>query len=225
MKTKTSIWAGILTLAVGVLLLIFNAMITSSRILIVGGILFLACGILNLAVTFLAKDNQGRRRMRGAGFGLAIIVSIAAIALGISILCFPQTFIDLTPLVFGTLVAMGALILFYSLAIASRPILLPGWLYIFPTLIAVGAVLIYMLHTPQDDDRMIIYTGASLCLFGVCLLIGGSSLAVHNHKERKQEEAQAKAQSRENDNKSGVAREAADIKPGTEKSLSSDHES
>lgn len=190
MKTKTALLAGILVLIVGVVLIFFHRDITSSAVIITGGSLFCASGVINIALMYLLKNDEGQRRIHGAPFGLAVAVSIAAIILGICVLCFQPTFMTLTPLLFGALVTLLTLILFYMLAIGTRPLILPGWLYIFPTLCAVGAVMIFLLYKSGDvqvvrDERMILYTGISLCLYAVCAIIGSICLATAHHHERK----------------------------------------
>lgn len=190
MKTKSALLAGILVLIVGIALIFFHRDITSSAVVITGGSLFCAAGVLNIAIMYLYKNDEGQRRIRGVPFGLAVAVSAAAIILGICVLCFQPTFTALTPLVFGSLVTLVTIVLFYMLAIGTRPVILPGWLYIFPTLCAVGAVMIFLLYKSGDaqvirDERMILYTGISLCLYAVCAIIGSICLATAHHRERK----------------------------------------
>ena len=172
-KTKTAVITGIITLAVGVVLIIGNQVFTSERIVITGGLLFILAGILNTLVTLLAKDGTGKRKASVVSVIFNVIASAAAVAFGICLLVMKADFVSLINIMFAVLTLFGSAMLFYALAIGSRPVLVPGWLYVFPVLILGAAVAIYCLNGGTQDNIVMICTGAALIAFGLCCIIGG----------------------------------------------------
>lgn len=167
MKHKASIITAAGALIAGVIFIVCNTSITGKALILTAGILFIAAAILNLAATLTLRGTNGARRSRGLGYALAWVVSIASLAFGVSIIIFDSTFIPLIPLVLGSLVLLGALVLLYVMAIGVRPQILPAWLYIPALLIVVAAILIYRQDVPADEAITMIYTGSALCLYGV----------------------------------------------------------
>ena len=215
MKNKNSVWMGALILAVGVALLIFNRYITSYRVVATAGGLFILSGVVyGLMSLNMRRRKDPTRREPAAPYAIGMVLSFISVVFGVVVLFMNTTFQPLIPILFGLIVCIGALSLFYSLTWGVRPAVLPGWLYIIPTLMAVLAVMTFMLRTdnPDDDRNVMIYTGISLCLYSLCVFIGSGCLAAQHSRARKAECAQAEAE---------VAKSAA-TKPAAPKSLDDD---
>lgn len=182
MKTRTALILGLVVLAVGIVLLLCYNAISSYSITLWGGIMLIVAGLASMVIAICNKDKNGVRKARGTVFWLTEVVSAAALALGLCVVFSTNSFLPVIPFVFGSLVAFGAIVLFYGLIAGTRPVTLPGFLYIFPTLVAVGAVLIFMQRGGDDDARIMIFTGVSFVLYAVCSLLGSFFLA-RGHRE------------------------------------------
>jgi hypothetical protein len=80
--------------------------------------------------------------------------------------------------------------MFYTLAIGIRPVMLPGWLYAFPTLILIDAVYIYFQKTPDDDKLVMTLAGIAALLYGLCSIIVATHLAKIRRIDEELEESQ-----------------------------------
>lgn len=186
MKHKTSLITAVLALIAGVTMIVCNRDITGKAITMGGGILFIAAGLINTTLTLTLKDASGQRRTQGLSMVLAWVVNIASVAFGICVLAFEDTFVQLIPLIFGSLALLAALMLLYTLAIGIRPRILPAWLYILPLIMIVGGILIYRLHTPADDAMVMIYAGSTLSIFAVAVFFILGMLAYMRRSEARE---------------------------------------
>ncbi|MCD8388079.1 MAG: DUF308 domain-containing protein [Bacteroidales bacterium] len=185
MKGKTLSTLGILIAAVGAVLIICHKQITSTGIVITGGILFMAVGLVNLIIY-----GQSTKGDHGMGRAFAQIANAAAIVLGICMLVFESTFSPLVPFIFGLLVAVCALWEFFLLAVGTRPHSLPGWMFVFPLLLAGGSVFIF-LQKDAEEHLIMLVTGIALAVLGVGCIIEGSALGMVRRAARKAEAAPA----------------------------------
>lgn len=188
-KVSTSIIIGLLSVLAGVILVICNKAITSSGVVVSGGLLFVVAGILNGMMTMFVKDTDGKRRAKAMPFALNMIASAAAVAFGVCMLIMADEFVKFIPVVFGILVLFGAVMLFYLLCYGIRPATPYPWLFAFPVLVLAGAVLVYCQTSPDQDYLIMIYTGVSLMVFGLGMAVIGltsrrdaKNLAAQNKK-------------------------------------------
>lgn len=213
MKNKDSVWMGVLILAVGVALLIFNSYITSYRVVATAGGLFILSGVVyGLMSLNMRRSKDPTRREPAAPYAIGMVLSFITVVFGVVVLCMNNTFQPLIPILFGLIVCIGALQLFYSLTWGVRPAVLPGWLYINPTLMAVLAVMTFMLRTdnPDDDRNVMIYTGISLCLYSLCVFVGSGCLAAQHRRAKKTECAEAEKAAAKKEPEKTVAPKALD---------------
>lgn len=208
--TKGAIVWGLIALAVGAVLIVCCHDITTAGIIEAAAILFICAGIVNGAMTMFVKEDKSaylarkkaddkkglptvrERKIRGLRFTLNIIASACAVAFGVVLLVMTPTFMGIVPVVLALLILFMSLMQFYTLAIGARPVMLPGWLYIFPALMLVGCIMVYMLETDPDiaeaqqlaDQKTMIYTGASLLLYGMCSILTGIFMSRAHRKMR-----------------------------------------
>lgn len=180
MKGRNLIFTSLLVLAAGIILIITNKAIRSTGVVTTGGILFILAGLLNVMV-FEDERKKGRSGRGVFASTFSWLTSAAAVILGVCMLIFKSTFIPLVPVMFGILVAFSALYQFYILAIASRPVMLPGWLYIAPIALVGGAAYIFMQDADLNDPKIMLATGISLTVFAAAGLIEGIMLG-HYHR-------------------------------------------
>lgn len=218
-KVRTSLVAGLITLVAGFAMVFFRDSITSTGIVVTGGVLFIVAALFNALLTFMVKNPDGTRRSGTVTFLLNMIASAAALSFGVCMLMLQDKFEPLIPVVFAVLVLFGALMLFYAIAIAARPILIPGWVYLFAVAMVVGAIMIFRLKTPGDDALIMLYSGISLMVYGVASLIIGivvsrdrrlSRHLGHTTGQIKEEEKAARQAEREAKKAAEEAGESAD---------------
>lgn len=178
MKGKNLIITALLVLAAGIILIITRASIRSEGVVTTGGILFIVAGLLDLLIFESDRRKDGKRPLAAA---FNWITSAGAVILGLCMLIFRPTFVELIPFMFGILVAFTALYQVYLLAYGARPVMLPGWLYIVPLLLAGGAVYLFTLKPMTDDHIIMLTSGIALTLFGAASLIEGAMLG-HYHR-------------------------------------------
>lgn len=190
MKGRNLILLSILIMAAGIVLLLINSSINSTRIVITGGILFICAGIFNILASGGSRDKNKSGGRRGRGPVSAIMSwfsSAAALILGICMVVFQGTFAELVPVMFGILIAFAAFYQLYVLTIGVRPYTLPAWLYVAPAALAGAAVYLFFMETKVDDKSIVLTTAIALILFGVFGIIEGSMLG----NLRRKGEAQA----------------------------------
>ncbi|MGM9846263.1 MAG: hypothetical protein ACI30K_08585 [Muribaculaceae bacterium] len=175
----------ILALAAGIIglaLIITNNIVTSRGIVIAAAILFAICGIIALiASRSMATDDTPtddtsateaptakRPRRRSAIARIAVIIAgSGAFLLGIAMCIFTSTFAAGVASFFALLALLCATALYIILAVGTRPFILPGWLYILPTIIVGAAILLFTLQPVADDRAIMLVTGCALLLFAI----------------------------------------------------------
>lgn len=191
MKGKTLSAIGLIAALAGVAIILFHSQVSKSGIILTGGVLFVAAGVLNLIVYGQSKEGQGFGRL------LSQLANAAAIVLGICLLVFKSTFEPMVAFIFGLLIAVCALWQFFLLAIGARPHQLPGWLYAFPLALTAAAIYIF-LQKDMAEPLLLIITGASLAVVGVGCVIEGACLGVARRAaEKESEKVPEKAPERE----------------------------
>lgn len=165
MKATSTLLAGIIILAMGLILIICHDTITGSGIVTVGGITFVISALVDIVLYLGGRGREGQPRKRGAALVFGWIVSVAALLLGISMFVFNDTFTQLIAPMFGILVLLGALVQLWILVYGTRPVRMPLWLYAVPALMVVCAVLVFV--GGFGESTVNILTGSALTVFGL----------------------------------------------------------
>lgn len=193
MKGRSLILSAILILAAGLILILTYKTTKTDGIVMVGGVLFIVAGLLNI-FTYLGERpskkeidearREGRepRQRSSLSSVLAWTSSSAAVILGLSMLLFTPTFSTLVPFAFALLITFGAIYQFYLLAIGTRPLRLPAWLFIVPVLMLGAAIYVFMQKPGDDNDEQLImlisgiaFTLMSVTMFIESILIGSAN--------------------------------------------------
>lgn len=187
MKGRNLLIIALLVLALGIALIFLNNTISSTGVVITGGILFILAGIFNMGA-YMGQRRGGTPQRNALRSAISWVASVAAVILGLAMLLFQTTFTPLVPFMFGVLVAFAALYQYFMLAYGSRPSPLPGWLYIFATLMAAAAVYLFLGKDETLTDRVImLITGISLAVFGLMTVYEAIVIGRHNREIRKAE--------------------------------------
>lgn len=171
MKGKTLSGFGLIAILAGVAMIFFHSQISKAGIIIAGGVLFVAAGLINLIAYGHSQKGNGLGRLLGQ------LANAAAIVFGICLLVFSSSFEPLIAFIFGIFIAVCALFQFFMLAIGARPHQLPGWLYVFPLLLTGAAVYIFI-QRDMTESLLLIITGASVATAGLGWIFEGTSLGM-----------------------------------------------
>ena len=185
MKGRHIIWTGIIALAVGVLMIVFNTSLEPSNLVLWCGLLFILAGILNLTVFLSGRDTTGKPKHNPASMMVGWVASAAAVVLGLCMVIFRATFVELVGYMFAFLLLFTALFQVFLLAFGARPVRLSGVWYVVPTVI-VGIAVYFFLQRPVIEDRyMMMWTGIALALFGAASLVEGIQIGAANRSAMK----------------------------------------
>ena len=200
MKGRSLILAALLFLVAGAVLIITYKTTRTDGVVIVGGIMFIVCGLLNIFSYIADKPGQkeieadrkaGRRTRQRSGLSnaLAWVSSSAAVILGLCLLIFTSTFTSLVPFVFALLITFCSLYQFYLLAIGCRPLRLPSWLFAMPVLMLAAAIYVFIQKPGSDEGEHIIMliTGISFVVFGLTMIVESVLIGTANRKALRQE--------------------------------------
>lgn len=190
MKGRTLIITSSLVLAVGIALLLTYQSVHAQDVVTVGAILFILAGIFNV-VSFDGAKRKSREGRGAVTTTFNWLTSAGAVILGLCMLIFRSTFVNLVPVMFGILIAFMAFYQLYVLAIGIRPVILPAWLYIAPLGLAALAVYLFMQHPIESDSSIMIITGIALTFFGAIGIVEGASLGNANRRIKAGEDKKA----------------------------------
>lgn len=180
MKGRHIIWTGIIALAVGILMIVYNTSLEPSNLVLWCGILFILAGVLNLTLFLTGRDSSGKPKHNPASMVVGWVASAAAVVLGLSMVLFRATFVELVGYMFAFLLLFAALFQVFLLAFGARPVRLAGVWYVVPTII-VGIAVYFFLQRPVIEDRyMMMWTGIAFALFGAASVVEGAQIGAAN---------------------------------------------
>lgn len=191
MNSSKSLFSGIIVLAIGIILILCNTKITGAGIIILAGILFLLTGLINLFVFVTKKDKDGNPANKGMSLIFGWFVSLAAMILGLCMLVFNSTFGEMIPFIFGLLVFFGAIMQSYIIMFDVRKIInMPAWVWVFPTAMAILAIVIATRTAVTDDSLIMILTGVAMILFGLSSVVLSIMTAPARHEIKEKAKAE-----------------------------------
>lgn len=184
MSVRKTFILALVAIITGLALIITNHIVTSRGIVIAAAILFAGCGIIALlasrsmapvkpdtqaADTAAVPDTADKRAGRRSAIAriAVIIAGSGACLLGLAMFIFTSTFASGVAAFFALLALLCAIAIYLVLAIGTRPHILPGWLYILPTVIVGAAIYLFTLQPMADDRAIMVVTGSAVMLFGI----------------------------------------------------------
>lgn len=184
-SNSVSLLSGVLILAIGIVLIVFNKLISGEGIVVLAGILFLLTGIVNILVSVTKRDADGKHQVKGTSRVLGWMVSISSIILGICMLVFSATFTAMIPFIFGILIFFGAITLAIMMLFGVKKyIRTPGWLWVMPLIMVVLGIITMTKEGTVDDRLIMILTGISLTCFGACEILLGAMVSGSNEDKQ-----------------------------------------
>lgn len=185
MKGRNLILMALVTLAIGILMIIFRNTLASNNVVIGCGILFILAGVANVTVFLGSRDKNGHARMGAVGTAIGWLASAAAVVLGVVMVLFRTVFETMVGYMFAVLLLFGALFQFCLLLFGSRPVRLSSWFFLVPMALCGAAVYIFMQQPGRSDYAIMLTTGISLAFFGFMTLVESAAISSGNRTLRK----------------------------------------
>lgn len=176
MRPKSSLFYGLLVIAIGILLIAFNnrGELLSWVVILAGLALIIPC-----VFTLINAVNDNRRashngtdtfnqRLMTTG---VVITSVIGIALGLWMIVSPNFFIGFIAYGFAVLLILYGI---YHLCVViwlCRPLVLPGGFYIIPILMIIAGLVILFTSVRYIKSAVIIITGIGLIGAGVSSIL------------------------------------------------------
>lgn len=185
MKGRNLILMALVTLAIGILMIIFRNTLASNNVVIGCGILFILAGVANVTVFLGSRDKNGHARMGAVGTAIGWLASAAAVVLGVVMVLFRTIFETMVGYMFAVLLLFGALFQFCLLLFGSRPVRLSSWFFLVPMALCGAAVYIFMQQPGRSDYAIMLTTGISLAFFGLMTLVEATLISSGNRSLRR----------------------------------------
>lgn len=193
MRPKSSLFYGLLVIAIGILLIVFNnrGELLSWVVILAGLALIIPC-VFTLANAINDNRRASRsgtdtfnQRMMTTG---VIITSIIGIGLGVWLVVSPNFFIGFIAYGFAILLILYGI---YHLCVViwmCRPLVLPAGFYIIPSLMIIAGLIILLTNVRYIKSAVIIITGIGLIGAGVSSILeyvaaGSSQRAIERESQ------------------------------------------
>lgn len=171
MKGRNLFLTALLAIAAGIALIIFRNIINSATLVTVGGIIFIATGLINMMLFLGGRDSEGKARQGFFTHAFGWGASAASMLLGLAMLIFHDLFVGLVNFMFAVLIAVAALYQLFLLLFGARPVQLPRWLFIGAVLLAGASVFLFIPSATTTDPVVMLTTGISFIVFGAATLL------------------------------------------------------
>ena len=163
------LYANLVVLAAGILLIIFNDQnLVSTLIVILGVVLMLPCvaSLISLLVR-RAKDSKEGIKTNKALFASGVISSLCGVALGAWMIVSPGSLVGIMVYLFAVLLIVAGIYQIIMLSVGHRPIKFPVWMYIMPTLMTAAGIVILATDVKTIESVVVLITGISLVAFAL----------------------------------------------------------
>lgn len=192
MKGQHLFFTSLPAIAAGIALIFFHNSISSASLVNTGGILFIATGLINIALLLWPTEREDKSRRGFFSNALGWCVGAASVLLGLAMLIFQDRFMELVYFMLAVLIAISALYQFFLLSIGSRPVKLPAWLFIAPILLTGISVFLFVPSSIATDSVVMLTTGIAFIIFGIAMLIEGVLIGNANRMVAKAYRTQAR---------------------------------
>lgn len=169
MNSKHSLLTSLTVFVVGIIFIILHNHIgILPALVVILGVMFILPGLYNLVCVIAGR---GRFGAPGASRASAGIAAVAAIGLGLWMVVSPEFFVGLIAYVFAAVLVFIAVYQIIDLAYWSRPIIMPGYLYILPVLTLIAGIVILCTSVRTLNNVFVLITGICLVAAGLNSLL------------------------------------------------------
>lgn len=207
MNLKGLVFFNIIVLALGIAFLFVSAADRVLSLIVAAGATFILLALINLLLVTRRRRvdtsknapegyrlTQASARAQRPGAGVTFIgwlCSIGAAILGVVMVVTPATFTSFLIYIFAVAIFLGGCYHIYMLSKGIAPARLPAWVYIFPLILIIGAVVMFMLDVFVNrlhQTTIILASGIGMIIFAVTSFIEifGYKAAVSKTPEGKQ---------------------------------------
>lgn len=171
MKRRSYFLLSLLAIVAGVVFILSYTTISSAVLVMLGGVLFMVAGFLNMAIYVGKRHEHGERKPITTFLGY--LTGGAAIILGLSMLIFESTFSEVVPYLFGLLmIAMATAQLFVLLSRRGR-LQFSSWFLLAPLVLIGIGIFIATLEAVVCDSTIMLATGIGLAFGGSVWAVEG----------------------------------------------------
>lgn len=171
MKRRSYFLLSLLAIVAGVVFILSYTTISSAVLVMLGGVLFIVAGLLNMAIYVGKRHEHGERKPITTFLGY--LTGGAAIILGLSMLIFEATFSVAVPYLFGLLmIAMATAQLFVLLSRRGR-LQFSSWFLLAPLVLIGIGIFIATLEAVVSDSTIMLATGIGLAFGGLVWAVEG----------------------------------------------------
>ena len=179
MSNKGNALISVLILALGVVFIwLYDRDTLPRSIVLLCGLAFVVPALIRLLSMFVSRRSD----RPSAGLRLIqMICGIGGLGLGLAIILLPDVFRPLLVYPFAALMIAGGAFQVFQISHKYRPVDYPSWMFVAPILIlSAGVVLLCVnsLHTPENEQWVVLVTGIAGVLFG----INGLFVTVLSHR-------------------------------------------
>ncbi len=185
MKGKNLLLTALITLAAGILMILFRNSLGSHNVVIGAGVVFILAAVANMTIFLGSRDKDGHARMGAVGTTFGWIASGAALVLGVVMLLFRTVFEEMVAYMFGIILVCCALFQFLLLLFGSKPVRLSPWFFLVPMVLCGLAVYVFLQQPGQADTAIMLSTGVGLAFFGLMTMVEGGAISTGNRMLRK----------------------------------------
>ena len=161
MNAKSNTLTAVIFFIAGILLIIFNERINLlAWVSILIGVTFIIPSAYSLYVSLTAKGDSTTKTQLS-------IMSVAGLVMGLCMCIFPNVFAGIFVYLFAALLIIGGIYHILIISYMSRPLVLPGYLYIIPALMILSGVIILFTSLREINSAVVLITGIALVLSAI----------------------------------------------------------
>lgn len=157
-------WLTVLVMfVVGILLIIWHARLdVLNWIIMAVGISLILPGLYDFVIALRSSGGSEKSQAIRQMSGSTMIVAVGAIALGVWMLISPSFFVGVMAYAFGAILVFLGIYHIAIVAYLSRPLSLPGFLYIIPVLLIIAGLIILLSSVRTIQSVVVLIMGISL---------------------------------------------------------------
>lgn len=166
-------WLTVLVMfVVGILLIIWHGRLeVLSWIIMAVGLALVIPGIYDFILSLRRGGSNDKEQAIGQMSASTSIVAVGAIALGIWMIVAPGFFIGIMAYAFGAILIFLGIYHIAIIAYLSRPLVLPGLLYVVPALLIIAGLVILFSSVRTIQSVVVLIMGISLVASAVNSLL------------------------------------------------------
>lgn len=159
MKTGNNWFTVIVVFIVGILLIVWHDRVDIlSWIVIAVGLMLIIPAIYSIISAIIRKKSD----LKHSASSSTVVSSIAALALGVWMVCVPDFFVGFLAYVFGAILIFYGVFHIVMISLLNRQFVMPFWFYIIPILMVIAGIVILCTSVRTINSVVVLIMGISL---------------------------------------------------------------